>query len=111
MTYLKSIAAGADIVDTAISPLSGGTSQPATESLVRTLQNTKHDTKFDLELLKEIAEYFKPIRAKYLAEGILNPQALMTEPSIVEYQLLEVCFQIFYHNLRCKKQNISMKKF
>lgn len=87
MTYLKSIAAGADIVDTAISPLSGGTSQPATESLVRTLQNTKHDTKFDLELLKEIAEYFKPIRAKYLAEGILNPQALMTEPSIVEYQL------------------------
>lgn len=87
MTYIKSVEAGADIIDTAISPLSGGTSQPATESIVRAFQGTEFDTKFDLELLKEIAEYFKPIRAKYLAEGILNPQALMTEPSIVEYQL------------------------
>lgn len=111
MTYLKSIAAGADIVDTTISPLSGGTSQPATESLVRTLQNTKHDTKFDLELLKEIAEYFKPIRAKYLAEGILNPQALMTEPSIVEYQLHGGMLSNLLSQLKMQKQNISMKKF
>ncbi len=87
MTYIKSIEAGADIVDTAISTFAGGTSQPATESLVRTLEGTERETGFDLELLKEIAEYFKPIRAKYLQEGILNPQALMTEPSIVEYQL------------------------
>lgn len=87
MSYIKAIEAGVDIVDTAISPLSGGTSQPATESLVRTLQGTKYDTGFSLDTLKEIAEYFKPIRNKYVAEGILNPQALMTEPSIVEYQL------------------------
>lgn len=87
MTYLRAIAAGVDIVDTAISPLSGGTSQPATESLVRALNGSKRTTELDLEILKEIAEYFKPIRNKYVAEGILNPQALMTEPSIVEYQL------------------------
>ena len=87
MTYIKAVEAGADIIDTAISPLSGGTSQPATESIVRAFQGTERETGFDLELLKEIAEYFKPIRAKYLQEGILNPQALMTEPSIVEYQL------------------------
>lgn len=87
MTYLKAIEAGADIVDTAISPLAGGTSQPATESLVRTLEGTEYDTGFDLELLKQVAEYFKPIRKKYLDNGILNPQALCTEPAIVEYQL------------------------
>ncbi len=87
MTYLRAIEAGADIIDTAISPLSGGTSQPATESIVRSLEGTERETGFDLNLLKEIAEYFKPIRAKYLKEGTLNPQALMTEPSIVEYQL------------------------
>ncbi len=87
MTYMKAIEAGADIVDTAISPLAGGTSQPATESLVRTLQGSGYDTGFDLEILKQIAEYFKPIRKKYLDNGILNPQALCTEPSIVEYQL------------------------
>ena len=87
MTYLRAIEAGADIIDTAISPLSGGTSQPATESIVRSLEGTERETGFDLNLLREIAEYFKPIRAKYLKEGTLNPQALMTEPSIVEYQL------------------------
>ena len=87
MTYLRAIEAGADIIDTAISPLSGGTSQPATESIVRSLEGTERETGFDLNLFREIAEYFKPIRAKYLKEGTLNPQALMTEPSIVEYQL------------------------
>lgn len=87
MTYIKAIEAGADIIDTAISPFAGGTSQPATESIVRALAGTDRETGFDLEILKEIAEYFKPIRAKYLQNGTLNPQALMTEPSIVEYQL------------------------
>ncbi|MBP7725352.1 MAG: oxaloacetate decarboxylase subunit alpha [Leptotrichiaceae bacterium] len=87
MTYLKAIEAGVDIVDTSISPLSGGTSQPATESLVRSLQVTEYESDLNLEILKEIAEYFKPIRKKYLDEGILNPQALFTEPNIVEYQL------------------------
>lgn len=87
MTYIKAIEAGADIIDTAISPFAGGTSQPATESIVRALAGTDRETGFDLEILKEIAEYFKSIRAKYLQNGTLNPQALMTEPSIVEYQL------------------------
>ena len=87
MTYIKAIEAGADIIDTAISPLAGGTSQPAVESFVRSLEGTGYDLDLDLTLLKEIAEYFKPIRKKYLDEGILNPQALFTEPSIVEYQL------------------------
>ena len=87
MSVLKAIEAGVDIVDTAISPFGGGTSQPPTESLVRALKNSKYDTELNLELLKKIAEYFKPIRKKYIDNGTLNPKALMIEPSIVEYQL------------------------
>lgn len=87
MTYLRAIEAGVDIIDTAISPLAGGTSQPPTESIVRSLQGTESETGFDLDLLREIAEYFKPIRTKHLQAGNLNPQALMIEPSIVDYQL------------------------
>ena len=87
MLYLRAIDAGIDIVDTAISTFSGGTAQPATESLVYTLKETERATGLNIELLKEIAEYFKPIRKKYLDEGVLNPQALFTEPSILEYQL------------------------
>ncbi|MBS9775605.1 MAG: oxaloacetate decarboxylase subunit alpha [Fusobacterium sp.] len=87
MTYLRSVEAGADIIDTAISPFAGGTSQPPTETLVRALAGTQRETGFDLETLKEIAEYFKPIRDKYIKDGTLNPIALMVEPSIIEYQL------------------------
>lgn len=87
MTNLKCIEAGVDIVDTSISTFSSGTAQATTESLVRTLQNTEYDTELNLDLLKEIAEYFKPIRKEFLDNHILNPQALFVEPSIVEYQL------------------------
>ena len=87
MSIIEAIDAGVDIVDTAISPFGGGTSQPCTEPLVRTLQGTEYDTELNLELLKEVAEYFKPIRKKYLDNGTLNPKALGVEPNIVEYQL------------------------
>jgi len=87
MSVLKAIEAGVDIIDTAISPFGGGTSQPPTESIVRALQGTEYDTGLNLELLKEVEEYFKPIRKKYMDNGILNPKALEIEPNIVEYQL------------------------
>ena len=85
MSIIEAIDAGVDIVDTAISPFGGGTSQPCTEPLVRTLQGTEYDTELNLELLKEVAEYFKPIRKKYIDNGTLK--ALGVEPNIVEYQL------------------------
>ena len=87
MSVLKAIEAGVDIIDTAISPFGGGTSQPPTESIVRAFQGTEYDTGLNLELLKEVEEYFKPIRKKYIDNGILNPKALEIEPNIVEYQL------------------------
>src|SRR5918999_4817884 len=65
MTYMLAIEAGADIVDTAISPFSQGTSQPATEAVVAALMGSPHDTGLDLGKLNEIAEYFYPVRSKY----------------------------------------------
>ena len=65
MAYLKAIEAGVDVVDTAISSMALGTSQPATEALVAALEGTPHDTGLDLDLLAEIADYFKEARKKY----------------------------------------------
>ena len=65
MCQLKAIEAGADRIDTAISAFAGGTSHPATESQVAALKNTEFDTGLDLELLAEIADYFKEVRKKY----------------------------------------------
>ncbi|MBE7031302.1 MAG: oxaloacetate decarboxylase subunit alpha [Ruminococcaceae bacterium] len=87
MTYLKAIEAGVDVVDTAMSPLALGTSQPPTEPLVATLQGTPYDTGLDLELLSEIASYFKPIREKYLASGLLDPKVMGVDINTLLYQV------------------------
>ncbi|WP_427338752.1 oxaloacetate decarboxylase subunit alpha [Caloranaerobacter sp. DY30410] len=87
LTYLKAIEAGVDIIDTAISPFAMGTSQPATESMVASLKDTPYDTGLDLNLLNEIAEYFKPIRDKYLKEGLLNPKVLGVNAKTLIYQV------------------------
>ncbi len=87
MTYLKAIEAGVDVVDTAISPLALGTSQPATEPLVATLEGTEYDTGLDLEELNEIAEYFKPLRDKYLESGLINPKVLGVDAKTLIYQV------------------------
>jgi oxaloacetate decarboxylase alpha subunit len=87
MTYLKAIEAGVDIIDTAISPFSQGTSQPPTEPLVATLQNTEYDTGLKIDKLNEIAEYFNPIREKSLESGLLNPKVLGVNINTLIYQV------------------------
>jgi oxaloacetate decarboxylase alpha subunit len=87
MTLLKAIEAGIDIVDTAISPLSSGTSQPATESLALTLKGTSWDPELNIDSLSNIAEYFKPIMNKYIESGVLQTKVLMTEPKTLLYQV------------------------
>lgn len=87
MTYLKAIEAGVDIVDTALSPMALGTSQPPTEPLVATLQGTEYDTGIDLNLLTEIAEYFKPLREKYLASGLMSTKVLGVDINTLKYQV------------------------
>ena len=65
MVQWEAVHAGCDIIDTAISPLSGGTSHPATESMVAALAETEYDTGLDLEALQDVAAYFREIRKKY----------------------------------------------
>ena len=87
MTLLKAIEAGVDIVDTAISPMAMGTSQPPTETMVATLAGTPYDTGIDLAKLDEITKFFTPLREKYLAEGLLNPKALKVDVNALLYQV------------------------
>ncbi len=87
MTYLKAVEAGADVIDTAISPFSGGTSQPATETLEFTLREMGYDTGLNADALIKMADYFKPIRAEYIADGTLNPISLTTDTQCLTYQI------------------------
>lgn len=87
MTYMKAIEAGADVIDTAISPFSGGTSQPATETLNYALRELGYDTGLDEAVLYQMADYFKPIRAGYLADGTLNPISMATDTQCLNYQI------------------------
>ena len=87
MTYLKAVEAGVDIIDTAISPFAMGTSQPATEVMAETFRGTEFDTGFDQKLLGEIADYFRPIREKYLANGLMSPKVLGVNIKTLMYQV------------------------
>lgn len=87
MTLLKAIEAGVDIVDTALSPLGNGTAQPATEPLVRTLQDTPYDTGLKLEQLNDVAEHFKKVAARLQADGFLDPRVLSVDINALIYQV------------------------
>lgn len=87
LTYLKAVEAGADVIDTAISPFSGGTSQPATETLCVALRELGYDVALDESKLYELADYFKGVRADYLDDGTLNPISLTTDTQCLNYQI------------------------
>ena len=87
MTLLKSVEAGADIIDTAISPFALGTSQPATEVMVETFKGTPYDTGLDINLLSEIADYFAPYREECLKNGLLNTKVLGVNINTLRYQV------------------------
>ena len=87
MTLLKAIEAGVDIVDTALSPLGNGTSQPATEPLVATLQGSEYDTGLDLSLMSQAAVHFRKVADKLKAEGFLDPKVLSVDINTLLYQV------------------------
>lgn len=87
MVYLMACGAGVDIVDTALSPLANGTSQPATESLVATLAGTERDTGLNLEDLSEVAAHFRNVANKLKADGILDPKVLSVDTKTLMYQV------------------------
>ncbi|MBP3540891.1 MAG: oxaloacetate decarboxylase subunit alpha [Clostridia bacterium] len=88
MTLLKAVEAGADVVDTCLSPLGNGTSQPTTESLVATLQGTEYDTGLDLKALTEIAAYFRGVADQLTDDGWRDPaRVLSTDANTLLYQV------------------------
>ena len=87
MTYLKAAEAGADIIDLAISPFAGGTSQPATESVTIALKDLGIDTDLDMEKVEGIADYFGEIRDKFQEDGTMNIKVLGIEPKSLIYQV------------------------
>mgnify|MGYP000632845670 CR=1 FL=1 len=87
LTLQKAVEAGADVIDTAISCFSGGTAQPATETLAYALRQEGYEVSLDDKKLKEINDFFKPIRAQALESGLLNPVVLSTETDALVYQV------------------------
>ncbi|MDO9044467.1 MAG: pyruvate/oxaloacetate carboxyltransferase, partial [Methanobacteriaceae archaeon] len=85
MSYYAACQAGVDILDTAISPLAWGTSQPPTESMVAALKDTPYDTGLDLKALNSIKKYFEGIRKKY--SSILDPIAEQIDTDVLIYQI------------------------
>ncbi len=87
MAYLKAIEAGVDVVDCALSPMAMGTSQPPTESIVKTFEGTPYDCGLDLEKLSKAQAYFQPLREKYLKSGLLDSKSLSVDINTLRYQV------------------------
>ncbi len=86
-SYLKAIEAGVDIIDTAISPLGNGTSQPATEPMVAALNDSPYEADLDREILLEVSDYFKSLREKYIAKGLMDIKVLNVDINTLKYQV------------------------
>jgi oxaloacetate decarboxylase alpha subunit len=87
ITLLKAVEAGADVIDTAISSFSGGTSQPATEAMAYALRQLGYEVDLDDKQLNKINSFFKPVKAKALDSGLLNPVVLGTDTDALKYQI------------------------
>ena len=87
MVLMKAVEAGVDIIDTALSPLSMGTSQPSTEVMVAALQGTEYDTGLDLNALNQASAIFAPLREAYLKSGLLNPKVMGVDVNGLLYQV------------------------
>lgn len=87
MCLLKGIEAGADMIDTAMSPLSLGTSHAPTEAMVAALAGTDYDTGLSLKLLNEIRDYFMLLRNKYIECGLLDTRLLTIDTNALIYQV------------------------
>ncbi len=87
ITYIKAIEAGCSTIDTAISSFSGGTSQPATETLNYAIKQLGYETDLDEKGWKEINDFFRPVRDKFIKSGVLDPYVMGTETDALVYQI------------------------
>ena len=108
MTYMKAVEAGCDVIDTATSCFSGGTSQPATETINFAFKQLGYETGLDDAVLKEVNDFFKPIRDEFIASGGLNPKMMATDTDALNYKVPGVMLSNLVAQL--KAQN-AMDKF
>lgn len=87
MTYLKAVEAGADVIDTATSCFSGGTSQPATETLAYALRGLGYEVDLDDKVLGKVNSFFTPIRNEYINSGLLDPLVMATDTACLDYKV------------------------
>lgn len=87
MSVIKAVEAGCDVIDTATSCFSGGTSQPATETVYDALEQMGYQIPINRKVLKEVNDFFKPIRDEYLASGLLKPKAMATDTDALTYKV------------------------
>lgn len=87
MAYYKAVEAGVDGIDCAISSFSSGSSQPPTEAMHFALENAGYSTGLDAMKLKQINDFFKPVREEYIASGVLDPKVMTPQPEALTYQI------------------------
>lgn len=87
LTLQKAVEAGCDVIDTAISSFSGGTSQAPTETMAYALKQEGYEVDLDMDVLKEINDFFKPVKEEFLEAGKLNPVVLSTDTDALNYQV------------------------
>ena len=87
MTITKAIESGVDVIDTATSCFSNGTSQPATETLFYALQQYGIETGLNEQVINQVNDYFKPIKQKYIDSGLLNPKSMATDAQALVYKV------------------------
>jgi oxaloacetate decarboxylase alpha subunit len=87
LTLLKAVEAGADIIDTSISSMSGGTSQYSTESMAYSLRQLGYEVDLNDDVLKEINDYYKPIKDNYIETGLLDPYVMGVQTDALTYQI------------------------
>lgn len=87
MSLLKAVEAGADVIDTAISSFSGGTSQPATETMVLALEQLGYQTGINIEKMNEVDRFFSPLHQQYIEAGLIDPYVLGTRTDALNYKI------------------------
>lgn len=87
LSVMKAVEAGCDVIDTASSCLSGGTSQPATETLYDAFTQMGYNIPIDRKVLKQVNDHFKPYRDECLKDGLLKPKAMATDTDALTYKV------------------------
>lgn len=87
ISYIESMRAGVDGIDTALAPFSMGTSQPPTETMYYAAVDMGLETDLNIDIINSLSEYFSTIRDEYVQSGLLDPKVLAVDTQALKYQI------------------------